>query len=88
MHDAILAQPACIERMFASQRDIIERAAAAAAPKKRIVFAGIGTSLNAARLGAFFLRHFTGGRALVTVEQSFELAQKAPLMPWFVPVQP
>lgn len=73
MHDAILAQPACIERMFANQRDTIERAAAAAAPKKRIVFAGIGTSLNAARLGAFFLRHFTGGRALVAVEQSFEL---------------
>jgi glucosamine--fructose-6-phosphate aminotransferase (isomerizing) len=73
MHDAILAQPACIERMLASQRDIIERAAAAAAKRKRIVFAGIGTSLNAARLGAFFLRHFTGGRALVAVEQSFEL---------------
>jgi glutamine---fructose-6-phosphate transaminase (isomerizing) len=72
MHDAIFAQPDCIARMLRSQHDVIERAARAAAAKKRILCAGIGTSLNAARLGAFFLRHFTGGRALVTVEQSFE----------------
>jgi glucosamine--fructose-6-phosphate aminotransferase (isomerizing) len=72
MHDAILAQPACIDRMLGSQRDVIERAAAAAAAKKRIIFAGIGTSFNAARLGAFFLRWLSGGRALVAVEQSFE----------------
>jgi glucosamine--fructose-6-phosphate aminotransferase (isomerizing) len=72
MHDAILAQPGCIDRMLGSQRDVIERAAQAAAAKKRILFAGIGTSLNAARLGAFFLRTLTAGRALVAVEQSFE----------------
>jgi len=72
MHDAILAQPGCIDRMLGSQRDVIERAAQAAAAKKRIIFAGIGTSFNAARLGAFFLRTFTAGRALVAVEQSFE----------------
>lgn len=72
MHDAILAQPACIDRMLGSQRDVIERAALAATSKKRIIFAGIGTSYNAARLGAFFLRHLTAGRALVQVEQSFE----------------
>ncbi len=73
MHDAILAQPDCIDRMLRTQRDVIERAAEAAAAKKRIVFAGIGTSLNAARMGAFFLRALTAGRALVAVEQSFEL---------------
>lgn len=72
MHDAILAQPDCIDRMLGSQRDVIERAAEAAAAKKRIIFAGIGTSFNAARLGAFFLRTLTAGRALVAVEQSFE----------------
>ena len=72
MHDAILAQPGCIDRMLGAQRDVIERAAMAAAAKKRIIFAGIGTSFNAARLGGFFLRHFTAGRALVAVEQSFE----------------
>jgi glucosamine--fructose-6-phosphate aminotransferase (isomerizing) len=72
MHDAILAQPGCIDRMLGSQRDVIERAAQAAAAKKRIIFAGIGTSFNAARLGAFFLRRLSGGRALVAVEQSFE----------------
>jgi len=72
MHDAILAQPGCIDRMLSTQRNIIERAAESAAAKKRIIFAGIGTSFNAARLGAFFLRTLTAGRALVAVEQSFE----------------
>ena len=73
MHDAILAQPDCIDRMLGSQRLAIKAAGRAVRAKKRILFAGIGTSYNAARLGAFFLRHFTGGRALVAVEQSFEL---------------
>ncbi len=73
MHDAILAQPERIDRVLCAQRELIERAAEAAAAKKRIVFAGIGTSLNAARLGAFFLRSLTAGRAPVQVEQSFEL---------------
>ena len=36
MHDAILAQPGCIDRMLGSQRDVIERAAQAAAAKKKI----------------------------------------------------
>ncbi len=75
MHDAILAQPGCMERMLRAQRELIERAAAAAATKKRIVFAGIGTSFNAARFGGFFLRQITADRALVAVEQSFELVQ-------------
>ncbi len=73
MHDAILAQPERIGRMLRTQCEVIERAADAATARKRIIFAGIGTSLNAARLGAFFLRTLTAGRALVTVEQSFEL---------------
>ena len=73
MHDAILAQPERIERMLRTQREVIERAAEAAAAKKRIVFAGIGTSFNAARLGGFFLRALSRGRALVATEQSFEL---------------
>lgn len=73
MHDAILAQPDGIGRMLRNQRDVIERAAEAAAAKKRIIFAGIGTSFNAARLGSFFLRQLTAGRALVHAEQSFEM---------------
>lgn len=72
MHDAILAQPDCMDRMLRTQRGVLERAAEAAAAKKRIVFAGIGTSFNAARMGAFFLRTLTAGRALIQVEQSFE----------------
>ncbi|MBI3663792.1 MAG: SIS domain-containing protein [Acidobacteria bacterium] len=73
MHDAILAQPDCIAAVLRSQRELIEGAAAAAAAKTRILFAGIGTSLNAAHLGTFFLRQLTAGRALAQAEQSFEL---------------
>jgi len=73
MHDAILAQPDRIARVLREQSAPIERAAAAAAARRRILFAGIGTSYNAAQLGAFFLRHLTSGRVLAHVEQSFEL---------------
>ncbi len=64
MHDAILAQPGCIARVLRLQRERIERAAEDAAARKRILFAGIGTSYHAAKHGELFLRHFTAGRAL------------------------
>jgi glucosamine--fructose-6-phosphate aminotransferase (isomerizing) len=73
MHDAIFAQPDCIARVLREQAALIERAAEAAAARRRILFAGIGTSYNAAQLGALFLRHLSGGRALAQVEQSFEM---------------
>jgi glucosamine--fructose-6-phosphate aminotransferase (isomerizing) len=73
MYDAIAAQPALVERVLQSQRDVIQRAADAAAAKKRIIFAGIGTSLHAAQVAEHFLRHLTGGRAEARAEQPFEL---------------
>ncbi len=73
MYDAIAAQPALVERVLQSQRDVIQRAADAAAAKKRIIFAGIGTSLHAALVAEHFLRHLTAGRAEARAEQPFEL---------------
>lgn len=72
MYDAILAQPDRIARVLSTQRDAILRAADVAAAKKRILFAGIGTSGHAATLGEFFLRHLTAGRSLARPLQSFE----------------
>ncbi len=48
------------------------RAAEAAAARKRLLLAGIGSSYHAALVGSFFLRHLTEGRLLAVVEQSFE----------------
>lgn len=73
MYDAIRAQPDRVARVLESQRDAIARAAEAAAPKQRLLFAGIGTSLHAACVGEHFLRHLSAGRARAQVEQSFEL---------------
>ncbi len=73
MHDAIREQPAHITRLLEAQSSLIERAADAAASRRRIVFAGTGTSYHAAQLGEHFLRHLTGGRAHAVVELSFEL---------------
>jgi glucosamine--fructose-6-phosphate aminotransferase (isomerizing) len=71
MHDAIHAQPDCIHRALASQRDAILRAAADAAARKRIWIAGIGTSFHAAMVADYCLRHFTRGSGAAVV-QSFE----------------
>jgi glutamine---fructose-6-phosphate transaminase (isomerizing) len=71
-YEAIFAQPALIDQVLA-QREAIERAAQAVAQKERIVFVGIGTSLNAARVAESWLRDFSGGRVWAHVEQSFEL---------------
>lgn len=78
MYDAIRQQPERIARLLAGQRAAIEHAAQQIARRKRIVYAGIGTSLHAARLGERFLRHLSAGRALALVEESFELVH-APL---------
>ena len=72
MHDAIHAQPDRVARVLESQRETIDRAAAAAASKQRILFLGIGTSYHAALLGEHFLRHLTAGRARAQVETSFQ----------------
>jgi glucosamine--fructose-6-phosphate aminotransferase (isomerizing) len=73
MYDAILAQPALVARVLEAERELISRAAEAAAGKKRLIFAGIGTSLHAAAVGEHFLRHLSRGRLHAQVEQSFEL---------------
>jgi glucosamine--fructose-6-phosphate aminotransferase (isomerizing) len=80
MYDAIHAQPALVARVLESQRDLIARAAEAAAAKKRLIFAGIGTSLHAAAVGEHSLRHLTQGRAHAQVEQSFEFVQYPPAL--------
>jgi glucosamine--fructose-6-phosphate aminotransferase (isomerizing) len=73
MHDAIHQQPALIAQVLETERKLIDRAADAAAARKRLVFVGIGTSYHAAQIGEHFLRHLTGGRASALLEQSFEL---------------
>ena len=72
VYDAVYAQPALIERVFA-KRAAIERAADAVAEKDRIFFVGIGTSLHAARVAESWTREFSAGRMLAHVEQPFEL---------------
>ena len=72
LYDAIQAQPDLIEQVFAKQKAKIEQAAAAAAGKKRFVFIGIGTSLNAANVCERWMRFHSVGRALARAEQSFE----------------
>lgn len=71
MHDAILAQPGCIARALAAQREAIVTAAAQAAARKRIWIAGIGTSFHAAMVADNCLRHFMRGAGAAVV-QSFE----------------
>ena len=71
VYDAVLAQPALIEKVL-SQRATIEAVADAVAAKRRLTFVGIGTSLHAARLGELWTREFTGGRFRAQFEQSFE----------------
>ena len=72
LHDAILAQPALVEKVL-SERAAIERAAEAAAEKDRFFFSGIGTSHHAARIAENWMREFTSGRILAHAEQPFEL---------------
>lgn len=71
VYDAVVAQPALIERVL-SQRAAIERAADGVAAKSRLVFVGIGTSLHAARVSELWTREFTSGRFRAQFEQSFE----------------
>lgn len=78
MYEAIRQQPERIARLLARQREAITRAAAAIARSERILSVGTGTSLHAALASERFLRHLSGGRAWVRVEESFELVH-APL---------
>ncbi len=78
MYEAIRQQPERIARLLDGQRAAIERAAKQIARRRRILYAGIGTSLHAALLGERFLRYFTAGQALALAEESFELVH-APL---------
>jgi glutamine---fructose-6-phosphate transaminase (isomerizing) len=72
LYDAIQAQPDLIDQVFAKQRATIEKAAAAAAGRKRFVFIGIGTSLHAANVAERWVRFHSSGRAMSRAEQSFE----------------
>ncbi len=73
MYDAIRQQPELIARLLETQKELIEPAADAAASRRRLILAGIGTSYHAAQVGEHFLRHLSGGRITALVEQSFEL---------------
>ncbi|MGA8145675.1 MAG: SIS domain-containing protein [Candidatus Acidiferrales bacterium] len=72
LYDAILAQPALIEKVLA-RRAALETAADAIAEKDRITFVGIGTSLHAAQIAELWMRELTAGRVFAHFEQSFEL---------------
>ncbi len=72
MYDAILAQPALCAQLLAGQRSVLERAAAAAAERKRLLLTGLGTSHHAALVAAHFLRRLSGGNATPVIEQAFE----------------
>jgi glucosamine--fructose-6-phosphate aminotransferase (isomerizing) len=72
VYDAIQAQPELIEKIL-RKRQAIELASDAVAPKERIFFVGIGTSLHAARVAESWMREFSAGRILAHAEQSFEL---------------
>ncbi|HXW18106.1 MAG TPA: SIS domain-containing protein [Candidatus Acidoferrales bacterium] len=74
LYDAIQAQPDLIEQVFGKQRAAIEEAAAASTGRKRFVFLGIGTSLNAANISERWMRFHSGGRAVARAEESFEFA--------------
>lgn len=71
VYDAVVAQPALIERVL-SRRPPIESAADAVAAKSRLIFVGIGTSLHAARIAELWTREITSGRFRAQFEQSFE----------------
>src|SRR5690348_3217274 len=75
IYEAIHAQPAIARRMLAERADLVASAARAAANKKRLWIAGIGSSLYTAQIAENFLRHLTGGRADVRAEQSFEFVR-------------
>ena len=77
-YEAIRQQPERIAEVFRRERDNIARAAEAAAARKRLLLAGIGSSYHAALAGGSFLRHLTAGRLLAVVEQSFEFVHYPP----------
>jgi len=74
LYDAIQAQPQLTEQVLAKSRAMVDEAAGAAAGRKRFVFVGIGTSLNAANVAERWMRHHSGGRVMARAEQSFEFA--------------
>lgn len=72
IYEAIRQQPDRIAQLLENAGTEIERAAEAAASRGRLVLVGIGSSYHAALIGAHFLRHLSGGRAVPVVEHSFE----------------
>jgi len=72
LYDAVVEQPKWIEHVFKTQRETLKAAAEAAAGQKRVLFIGIGTSLNAANVAERWMREHSGGRAEARAEQSFE----------------
>jgi glucosamine--fructose-6-phosphate aminotransferase (isomerizing) len=73
MYEAILAQPAlCGQLLAGEQRSTIERAAEAAAQRKRLLLTGLGTSYHAAIAANHFLRRLSNGNAAPLIEESFE----------------
>ncbi|MGH9818300.1 MAG: SIS domain-containing protein, partial [Candidatus Acidiferrales bacterium] len=71
MHDAMHAQPECVARAMASQREAVHRAAETVAARKRLWMVGTGSSLHATMVADYFLRHFTRGAGAAVI-QSFE----------------
>jgi glutamine---fructose-6-phosphate transaminase (isomerizing) len=61
MYDAILAQPEAFARVLENNGAAVDELAAEAASCERLFLVGIGTSLNAARVGEHMLREYGGG---------------------------
>lgn len=79
-YDAVVAQPALLRKVLRNSRAANNRAADAAATKRRIFFVGIGTSLHAAQVAEHSLRHLTAGQAFTRAEQSFEFVHYPPTL--------
>lgn len=77
MFDHIGEQPAAIEEVLRRNADSVRALAAALKPMESLTLAGIGTSLNAAMLGEYWIRT-TAAMRRVRAVNSFELAHYLP----------
>lgn len=77
MYDAILSQPAAIERVLLAEQEAVERLAEAIRTVARVHLVGIGTSWHAALVGAYLLGT-VGGRPDTRAWNSFEFCHESP----------
>lgn len=78
MYDEIQEQPRAVARSLDIVRDQGADIGALLARARRIVLSGSGTSLHAAKVGAWGFRAFSNGRVDAQAVQSYELATYGP----------